>query len=39
MDRETAMLRPLTGQSDASNLQTVTDIELSAWSHVFRFIR
>jgi len=39
MDRETAMLRPLTEQSDVSNPQTVTDIALSAWSHVFRFIR
>jgi len=39
MDRETAMLRRLAGQSDASNPQTVTDIALSAWSHVFRFIR
>ena len=39
MDRETAMLRPLTGQSDASNPQTVTDIALSDWSHVFKFIR
>ncbi len=39
MDQETAMLRPQTGQSDASNLSTVTDIELGARSHVFSFIR
>ena len=39
MDQETAMLRPQTGQSDASNLATATDIELGARSHVFRFIR
>ncbi len=39
MDRETAMLRPMTWRSDTSNLQMVTDIELSAGSHVFGFIR
>ena len=30
MDQETAMLRPQTGQSDASNLSTATDTELGA---------
>ncbi len=39
MDQETAMLRPQTGQSDASNLSTATDTELGARSHVFRAIR
>lgn len=39
MDRETAMLRSLTEQFDVSNPQTVTHSALSAWSHVFRFIR
>ena len=34
MDQETAMLRPQTGQSDASNLSTATDTELGARSKI-----